>query len=187
MNVLILSDEEKARTLLKNELSGAGFIVNIDSPEAVMQLTGTIADIVVLALTSVSRDLLKQLSRIRGENPLPVVVFADEAGEATTAEVVQAGVDSYVIDGMETGRIKTIIEVAMARFRQVKFLHDEMISARNELAERKDIERAKGVLMKQRGLSEEEAYKTLRKAAMDQNKRIAEVAKSVVSLADVFG
>jgi len=123
---------------------------------------------------------------INREQPRPVVMFADKGDSDTITEAVRAGVSAYVVDGLDTRRIRPILDVAIARFREYQALKDELVRTKNSLAERKEIDRAKGILMKKRGWSEDEAYQALRKMAMDQNKRLGEVARSVVEMAALF-
>jgi response regulator NasT len=103
------------------------------------------------------------------------------------ADAINAGVSAYVVDGLNPARVKPVLDVAVARFNQFQALNDELGRAKASLAERKIIERAKGILMQQKKLSEEEAYRALRRAAMEQNRRIAEVAEYLVSAARLLG
>ena len=100
---------------------------------------------------------------------------------------MDAGVSAYVVDGLKKDRIKPILDTAISRFKAVERLRRELEEARSELAERKIIERAKGILMRQRGIGEPEAYALLRRTAMNQNRRIADVAESLVMAADLLG
>lgn len=110
----------------------------------------------------------------------------DDASETITA-AVKAGVSAYVVDGLHPRRIKPILQTAVARFQDFQALRRELAETKTTLAERKILERAKGILMKQRGMSEEDAYQALRKLAMNRNKRIVEVADGVIAAAELLG
>jgi response regulator NasT len=114
-------------------------------------------------------------------------MFSDANDSALIEAAVQAGVSAYVVDGMQPHRLRPIIEVAIARFREFQALRDELQQTRNKLAERREIEKAKGILMKQKGMAEEEAYQALRKLAMDQGLKIGEVARQLISIAKLLG
>ena len=112
---------------------------------------------------------------------------AEDAASDTIGAAVRAGVSAYVVDGLQPQRVRPIIEVAIARFREFQALRRELEETRNKLAERKVIEKAKGLLMQQKGYSEEEAYQALRKLAMDRNQRLAEVARNVIAVLELLG
>jgi response regulator NasT len=121
------------------------------------------------------------------DDPRPIVMFTQDQDRTMIREALKAGVTAYVVDGLSAERIRPIMDVAVARFEQSQALHQELQEARATLAERKVIERAKGILMQQRGCSEDEAYRLLRKAAMDGNKRLAEVAEQLIAMIKLLG
>jgi response regulator NasT len=143
-------------------------------------------DVIIVDLQSPDRDTLEQMREINRHQPRPVVMFADDGDSRTIEQAVRAGVSAYVVDGLNAKRVRPLLDVAIARFREYKALRDELEKAKTSLAERKVVERAKGLLMKRRGCSEEEAYQALRKLAMDQNRRLAEVAENLLSVADML-
>lgn len=145
------------------------------------------AQLVVLSVAQPDDRLFKALVTAQSATPMPLVLFAADESSATIARAVQAGVSAYVLDGVEPQRVRSILEAAMARFRQFKALADELHRARSQLAERKLIERAKGIVMAQRALTEDQAYKLLRKTAMDRNKRMAEIAESIIAASELLG
>jgi response regulator NasT len=114
-------------------------------------------------------------------------MFARDADAATIREVMRAGVSAYVVDGLDPARVKSIIDVACARFEEFQRLRAALAEANLKLAERKVVERAKGILMKARGVSEEDAYRALRRMAMDRNRRLVDVAQAVVDTAELLG
>ena len=121
------------------------------------------------------------------ESPRPIVMFARDDDAETIREVTRAGVSAYVVDGLDAGRVKPIVDAACARFEAFQRLREELAEARGALAERKVIERAKGILMKAKGIDEEAAYVELRRMAMNRGKRLVEIARSVVDAAELLG
>jgi response regulator NasT len=117
----------------------------------------------------------------------PIAMFVDRSDRASIEAAVEAGVSAYVVDGLKQDRVKPILDMAISRFNAFSRLTRELEEARGELEERKLIERAKGILMKSRRLSEEEAYALLRKTAMNQNRKIVEIAQSLVTAAGLLG
>jgi len=143
-------------------------------------------DVVILDMEAPSRDTLESLAYVQSRIPRPIVMFAQDGDRETIRRAVQAGVSAYVVDGLQTSRVRPIIEAAIARFEQYRTLEEELAKTREQLAERKTIEKAKGLIMRQRGVSEEEAYQALRKVAMRTNRRVAEVAESLLATAELL-
>jgi len=144
-------------------------------------------DVIIIDMDSPDRDMLEHIQVINRDDPRAIVMFCqDDAGETITA-AVRAGVSAYVVDGLHPRRIKPILRTAVARFQDYQALRRELAETKTTLAERKILERAKGILMKQRGLSEEEAYQALRKSAMNRNKRIIEVAENLITASELLG
>jgi response regulator NasT len=138
-------------------------------------------DLVIIDIDSPGRDTLENLRTVQATAPRPMVMFSqDDAGD-TIRRAVEAGVSAYVVDGLQAKRVRPVIEAAMARFRQYRALEQELDRTRSELQARKLIDRAKGIVMQQRGVGEPEAYQLLRKAAMDRNKRLVEIAEAIIS------
>jgi response regulator NasT len=143
-------------------------------------------DVIVIDLESPSRDTLEQMFQMSRVVKRPVAMFVDQSDAASTQAAVDAGVSAYIVDGLKKERITNILDLCISRFNAFSRLQSELESAKGALEERKVIDRAKGLLMKVKGLSEEEAYALLRKAAMNENKKIAEIAQSVVTAAELF-
>ncbi len=143
-------------------------------------------DIVLIDLESPSRDVMEQVARASSPLERPVAMFVDRSDEGMIRAAIEAGVSAYVVDGLRKERIKPVLEAAIARFHSVARLRAELDATKAALAERKVLDRAKGILMKAKGLSEEDAYAALRKAAMDQNRKISEIAQSVVTAAELL-
>lgn len=139
-------------------------------------------DIIVIDSEDPGRDTLEYMREIGREQPRPIILFSDKRDGEYIRQAVQAGVSAYVVDGLASERVMPIVEVAVARFREFQALRRELTEAKNQLADRKVIDKAKGLLMERRGLSEDAAYQFLRKIAMDRNTRIGEVARMLLSL-----
>jgi response regulator NasT len=114
-------------------------------------------------------------------------MFAERSDQETTENAIRAGVSAYVVDGLNPDRLKPLVEVAIARFREFQALRQELAETRSKLAERKVIEKAKGLLMQKKQLNEQEAYQALRKMAMDRNQRLGEVAQNVIDVMELLG
>lgn len=131
-------------------------------------------------------DLFAVVSHISGTYRIPIVVFEDSVDGSRAKRAVRAGASAYIVDGLSKSRIRPIVEVAIERFRLTDTLHQELQKSKEDLAARKTIERAKGLLMERRGLSEQEAYDALRKTAMAQGKPIREVADTILSISNLL-
>jgi response regulator NasT len=151
------------------------------------QVAGAQADLVIADVERVHRDDLKQCARLRERTPCPIVVFTNDEDPDAIRAAVTAGVSCYVVDGFALNRIGSIVQVALARYEQDRSIHAERDQALAKLAERKLIERAKGILMRKRGIGEDEAYHMLRRLAMDQSLRLREVAERVITMSDLLG
>ena len=143
-------------------------------------------DVIVVACDSPDRDTLEGLREATAGNPRPVVMFVDRSLPGLATAAVEAGVAAYVVDGLAPGRVQAVLEVAMTRFTLMQRLRADLAKAKADLASRKTIERAKGLLMKQRGLDEEAAYGALRKLAMDTGRSLPAVAADLITFAHVL-
>jgi response regulator NasT len=143
-------------------------------------------DIILIETESPSRDTLEHLGVMNREMPHPVVMFSQDGDSETIRSAVKAGVAAYVVDGFEIGRLKPVVDVAVARFEEHQALRQELAAASRKLSERKTIEKAKGILMKSRGLDEDAAYAALRKLAMEKSQPLAQVAGNVVEMAQLL-
>ncbi|MGR3745016.1 MAG: ANTAR domain-containing response regulator [Pseudooceanicola nanhaiensis] len=144
-------------------------------------------DIVLVDLASPTRDIIEELTLATAPLDRPVAMFVDRSDDSLTTAAVEAGVSAYVVDGLRTERLRPVMAAAIARFNMFRRMRDELTETKRALEERKIIDRAKGLLMKARGVSEDEAYTLLRKAAMDQGRRMSEVASALVTAADLLG
>ena len=190
MRVLVVDESAERTDMLRAALLQAGYQVtaSLSSPLALLRTIEELQpDVIVIDTESPSRDVLEHLVVMSQHTPRPVVMFANDSAPETIREAVRAGVSAYVVDGLSKHRIKSIIDVAVARFEDFQRLREELADANLRLAERKVVERAKGLLMKTRKLDEEAAYAVLRKFAMDRKLRIGEVAQQLVDAADLLG
>ncbi|SLN44750.1 putative transcriptional regulatory protein pdtaR [Aquimixticola soesokkakensis] len=144
-------------------------------------------DIVLVDLTSPTRDMLEELALASGPLERPVAMFVDKSSDSLTKAAIEAGVSAYVVDGLRGERIKPVLDAAIARFHMFHRMRAELTATKRALEERKVIDRAKGLLMKARGIDEDAAYALLRKAAMDQGRKVADVAEALVTAAGLLG
>ena len=187
---IVIVDENPARArVLEDGLREAGHstITHIgDCSQLLAQLNALDPDVVLIDLGNPSRDVLEQMFQMSRIVRRPVAMFVDESDTATIEAAIDAGVSAYVVDGLKKERIKHILDMSMSRFRSFSRLKDELEQTKCALEERKLIERAKGILMQTKKLSESAAYALLRKTAMNEKRRIADIARSVVTAAEIF-
>ena len=160
-------------------------------PERVHQLQ---PDLIIVDAESEARDALEHVVMATRDAPRPIVMFTNDSDTSHVRDAVAAGVSAYIVAGLSSARIRPILDVAMARFEHEQVLRQELAATKTELGElsaelkdRKVIDRAKGLLMQRQGLSEPAAYAKLRKAAMDKNLRLADVAQRMLDVADLLG
>ena len=143
-------------------------------------------DIVLIDLANPSRDILEAIAVASGPTERPVAMFVDRSDEQLTRAAIEAGVSAYVVDGLRPERIKPVLDAAIARFHMFQWMRAELAATKAALEERKIIDRAKAILIKARGIDEEAAYALLRKTAMDQGKRVADIAQQLVLAAGLL-
>jgi len=176
--------------VLREGLFAAGHEVaaSLSSPLELLRAVEELRpDVIVIDTESPTRDVLEHVVIVSQSSPRPIVMFASDSGSEAIRDAVRAGVSAYVVDGLDSGRVNSIVEVACARFEEFQRLKVELADANLKLSERKLVERAKGILMRARGLDEDGAYRALRRMAMDRNRRIGEVAQSVIDMRDLLG
>lgn len=189
LRVLLARHDLDQSEILKQSLLTAGHHIVAETATAVGLLAGVAAhnpDLLVIDSDTPGDELLSRLRELSLRSPLPVVLFAREASRDAIHKAVQAGVSACVVDGFESRRINSVVDVAIARFSETDRLRRELQRTQANLLERKSVERAKGILMKQRGCDEPQAYHALRKMAMDRNLRIGEVAEKVIAVAELL-
>ncbi|NYT52418.1 MAG: ANTAR domain-containing protein [Candidatus Vesicomyosocius endoextente] len=142
----------------------------------------THADVLIVNADIPDEQVFTNLIDINKTKPKPIVMFTKESNSELANSAIKSGVHAYIVDGLEENRVQPIIDVAIARFREFQALKDELDATRNQLSERKKVEKAKGLLMQHnKDINEDEAYQSLRKMAMNKNKRIVDVAESVIN------
>ncbi len=189
LRVMLVDDDLERRQLVAAALASAGLVVvaQLGTADGLLRaVVGCTPDVVIIDLESPDRDILENMRCLSRDNPHPVVMFATTSDTDTIREAIEAGVSAYVVDGLSPGRVHSVVEVAIARFRQYASLQGELAAARTSLAQRKLIDRAKGILMERGRRTESDAYHALRKLAMDQNKTIADIAQGVIDTAELF-
>jgi response regulator NasT len=140
-------------------------------------------DVILIGLENPSRDTLEQMFQVSRLARRPIAMFVDKSDSATVQAAIDAGVSAYVVDGLRKERVRSILDVTISRFHAFDRLQSELAQAKSALEDRKIIEQAKAILMQQRGCSEDDAYVLLRRTAMNQNRKIAELARSLVAAA----
>jgi two-component system, response regulator / RNA-binding antiterminator len=153
----------------------------------VAQIGAIAPDIVLIDLGNPSRDVLEEYFAVSRALARPIAMFVDESDAEATAASVEAGVSAYVVDGMAAHRIRPLLDLAVRRFNAFARLEADLAEAKGKLAERENVDQAKRILMDSRGFTEPQAYAELRKAAMDQNRRIADIAAAVVTAHKLLG
>jgi two-component system, response regulator / RNA-binding antiterminator len=187
---IVIVDESPVRAaILEDGLREAGFTQVVRLGEMTNLLARIYAidpDVILIDLENPSRDVLEQMFQVSRVVKRPIAMFVDQSDTASIQASVDAGVSAYIVDGLKKERIKNILDTCVMRFNAFSRLQEELERAKSMLEDRKIIDRAKGILMTAKGLSEEEAYTLLRKTAMNEKKRIAEVAQAVITAADMF-
>jgi len=190
MRVLIVDESPERTAVLREGLERAGYEVAaaLASPIELLRTVEKLRpDVIIIDTDSPSRDVLEHIVMISRDEPRPIVMFSSDDAPQAIRDAVRAGVSAYIVDGLDAARVKSIVEVAIARFDEYQRLRAELVEANLKLAERKLVERAKGILMKSRGVGEDEAYRMLRGMAMDRGKRLGEIAQQVIELTGLLG
>ena len=190
VRVLVVDESAERAELLRDGLRVAGYEVtaSLSSPLALLKAVEDLRpDIIVIDTDSPSRDVLEHLVVMSQHTPRPVVMFATDAEPEKIRAATRAGVSAYVVDGLDRKRIAAIVDAAVARFEELQDLRTQLARANRKLGDRKLVERAKGLLMRTRGLDEDAAYSLLRKMAMDRKLKLVEVAQKLVDAADLLG
>lgn len=149
-------------------------------------LLGLTPDLVIFHCTTASTQLLDSIRLIQKNTPKPLIIFTDHSSDNMIADSIIAGASAFIVDGIESHRIRPIIEAAIARFNKCQTMRHQLEQTTLRLDERRTIDRAKGILMKNKQMSEEEAYQFLRKKAMDKNQRIGQIAQMIIEMAEMF-
>jgi response regulator NasT len=186
--LVVEKDRERARTIVDG-LRDAGehdVLVLADEFGLARKIAERNPDLVLIDAGNPSRDAIEELTLASAPLQRPVAMFVDESDGALTQAAIEAGVAAYVVAGLSANRIGPVLDAALARFHMMQKMRAELAETRRALEERKVIDRAKGIVMRAKAMSEDEAYALMRKAAMDQGKKLAEVAQALVTAAEIL-
>jgi response regulator NasT len=189
LRILVIDEDPIRLAILEAGLREAGFanVVHVTNMTGLLDQVYRIdPDVILIDLENPSRDVLEQMFQVSRIVRRPIAMFVDQSDRGTIEAAVDAGVSAYIVDGLKKERVKNILDLCISRFNAFARLQDELDRAKSALEERKVIDRAKGILMKAKNLSEEHAYALLRKTAMNEKRKIADVAQSVVTAAELF-
>ena len=189
LKIVIVDKNPIRAAILGDGLREAGHVQVVHVDETAHLLARVYAldpDVILIDLENPSRDVLEQMFQVSRAVKRPVAMFVDQSDAASIEAAVDAGVSAYIVGGLRKDRVKNILDLCISRFNAFSRLQSELDRTRSALEERKVIDRAKGILMKVKNLSEESAYGLLRKTAMNENKKIVEVAQSVITAAELF-
>lgn len=189
LNVLVIDENRIRAAIIEEGLRDAGYdqVTVIDIMHGLARRIADLnPDVIVIDLENPNRDMLESMFQLSRAVKRPIAMFVDRSDEASIEAAVDAGVSAYIVDGLKQERVRPILKMAISRFNAFARLNRELEETRGELENRKVIDRAKGLLMRSRGLSEDEAYALLRRTAMNQNRKIVEIAQSLVTAASLL-
>jgi response regulator NasT len=187
---IVIVDESPIRAaILEDGLREAGFtsVAHISEMQSLLaRIYALDPDVIVIDLENPSRDVLEQMFQVSRAVRRPIAMFVDQSDAASIQASVDAGVSAYIVDGLKKERLKPILDLCISRFNAFARLQDELDRTKSALEDRKVIDRAKGILMKLRGLTEDEAYVLLRSTAMREKKKIGEIAQSILTASELL-
>ena len=187
---IVIVDESPIRAaILQEGLREAGFtqVVHISEMQSLLaRIYAVDPDIILIDLENPSRDVLEAMFQVSRAVRRPIAMFVDQSDSASIQASVEAGVSAYIVDGLKKERIKPILDLCVSRFNAFAKLQEELERTKSQLEDRKIIEKAKGMLMKVKGLTEDEAYVLLRSTAMREKKKIGEIAQSIITASEML-
>jgi len=189
LRILLVDQNMTRASILEEGLREAGYTsvtVVRDMQNLLRRIVDEDPDVICIDLENPNRDVLEQMFQMSRVVRRPVAMFVDRSDSDMIRAAVESGVGAYVVDGLRKERVKAVVDMAVSRFKAFNDLREELDQAKQALGDRKVVERAKGILMKERGLTEEAAYALLRKAAMSDNKRVVEIAQAVITAAGLL-
>ena len=189
LTILVIDENVIRASIIEEGLREAGYdkVTVIREVNGVARIIDTLKpDVIVIDIENPNRDMMEHLFQLTRTVGRPIAMFVDRSDSALIEAAMEAGVSAYVVDGLKKERVKAILDMAVSRFNAFSRLQRELAEAKSALEERKVIERAKGILMKMKGLSEDEAFALLRQSAMNEKKKMAEIAQSVVTAAGLL-
>jgi response regulator NasT len=190
LRILLINDTAKKVGRLRSALIEAGFEV-VDESGLTVDLPARVAavrpDVILIDSESPGRDVMEQVCLLSRDQPHPIVMFTDEHDPKVMRQAIQSGVSAYIVEGIHAQRLQPILDVAMARFESDQALRAQLNARDQQMAERKRIELAKGLLMKMRQCNEEEAYTLMRRQAMSKQQKLIQVAEQIISMHEMLG
>ena len=186
LTILVIDDDDERAAVVEQGLAGSGYQVAARVPtggDLGAAVRDVKPDVIIIDAEAPDRDTLEHMRVVGRDTPRPIVMFVDRSDADMTRHAIEAGVSAYIVAGLNPHSVRPVVDVAIARFREVQDLRHELERTKAALAGRKTIDRAKGILMRQRGWSEDAAYHALRKMAMEEGLKLADVAESVVMAA----
>ncbi len=189
LKILVIDENPIRRAILDAGLREAGFtnVILLGETTGLLDRIHSIEpDVILIDLESPSRDMLEQMFQVSRVVHRPVAMFVDQSDRDTTKAAIEAGVSAYIVDGLRKERVEGIVDLCVLRFNAMAHLQDELERAKTALEDRKIIDRAKGILMRAKGLTEDQAYALLRKTAMNEKRKIAEVSQAVITAAELL-
>ena len=178
--------ESKDLEMMLHKLNFQAVTLRSDSLDINKITNEIMPQIIVINSEKVTHPIIEFVQQLNQTYARPIILFSEDPDTQSVNKVIKAGISAYIVSGLESKRIKSIIDIAAARFKEQQQLKTELKKTRSKLEERKLIDRAKGILIKTRGFSEDEAYHTLRKLAMERNIALGEMAKNVIAMAELL-
>lgn len=190
LRILLINDTPKKVGRLRAALIEAGFDV-IDESGLIIDLPARVEavrpDVILIDSDSPGRDVMEQVCLVTRDQPRPIVMFTDEQNPDVMRQAIQSGVSAYIVEGIQAQRLKPILDVAMVRFESDQALRAQLYARDQQMAERKRVELAKGMLMKMKNCNEEEAYTLMRRQAMSRQQKLIQVAEQIIAMSDLLG
>jgi response regulator NasT len=190
LSILVIDENDARASIIEAGLREEGYQnvkVIHDVSGVARQIANLDPDVIVIDLGNPNRDMLENMFQLTRAIKRPIAMFVDSSDKASIEAAIDAGVSAYIVDGLRKERVRPILDMAISRFNAFSRMQRELDEARSELESRKIIEKAKGILMRSRSLSEDEAYQLLRRTAMNQNRKIVEIAQSLITAAALLG
>ena len=189
LRILIVDQNVTRASILEDGLREAGYTnvtVVRDMQNLMRRILDIDPDVICIDLENPNRDVLEQMFQVSRSVRRPVCMFVDKSDSVSMEAAIDAGVGTYVVDGLKKERVKPLIEMTISRFKAFDRLREELDRTKQQLEDRKLMDKAKGILMKERGLTEEQAYTLMRKAAMNENVRLGQIAQSIITAAKLL-
>jgi two-component system, response regulator / RNA-binding antiterminator len=190
LSILVVDENRLRAGVIEDALHEAGYarvVVVHEITGLVRRIEETAPDVIVIDIENPNRDALESLFQVSRSVQRPIAMFVDYSDKGMIEAAVEAGVSAYIVDGLKKERVKPILDMAIIRFKAFAKLRSERDDAKRALGDRKLIDRAKGILMQHRGIDEPAAYDLMRRAAMEENRRMVEIAQSIVTAAGLLG